>query len=104
MESNDCPRCGCNDVQTSGRVMKWGGKKPWQRYQCNHCGKTWSAAPAERPEQEAALPVVTYFVTVCPRCGSEKVRITQTRRPKRYHECHACGKTFVSYEVRAETA
>ena len=98
MESTDCPRCGCNDVTTAGQGMRWG--KPWRKSRCNHCGKTWSAAPEERPDQEAALPAVTYFVLNCPHCGSEKTRVTHTQRPQRYHECHDCRNTFKSYEKR----
>ena len=97
---NDCPKCGCNDVSTAGRAMRWG--KPWNKFRCNHCGRTWSAAPPEKPEhsQRAPLPSVDYPIITCPHCRSDRTKVTSTRSPERYHTCSDCGENFKSYEKR----
>lgn len=99
--TTECPKCECNDVEKAGQGVRWG--KPWQKWRCNYCGHTWSAAPPTRPEAEAGLRTVDYHVMHCPFCGSEKTKVEKTLRPFRYHVCHGCKKTFKSSETTTQT-
>ena len=85
----ECARCGCKDIITKGA-----------RKFCRHCGKPYihhleKAEPPPPPKPDG----VTYHVMRCPDCNSDKVRVTRTVRPIRYHKCKDCGCNFKSVEA-----
>lgn len=97
----DCPKCGCNAVEQTGWVRRWGGRVP--RWQCDHCGHEFrgqvKTVPAVQDPKDTGLIAVDYHILHCPHCGSTKTRVQTTRPPVRYHECHTCGKSFKSIET-----
>jgi len=120
MIDRDCPRCGCPDVllvgqsETAGQVFVAGQPSgpPMVRrretLRCRLCGHRFTITtpfvePAELDALEDPPPdgddlAVPYFVTRCPACGSTDCPVRHTARPKRYHKCRDCGKTFTSIE------
>lgn len=84
-----CSGCGCRDIRVSSG----------QKF-CRHCGKRWlrRVAVASEPEPELPDNVVRYHVTRCPKCRSEKTKITSTRKPYRHHKCKSCEHCFKSLE------
>ena len=106
----ECPKCGCNDIVKAGPPRKVWGKEQ-QRMCCNHCRHHWTQTcippppvnekPPDFPEKQPtnhAPEGVTYHVLRCPDCGSDKVVVTKTVRPVRYHKCQACFHNFKSVE------
>lgn len=93
IEATECSKCGCKD-----RITRGGQNR------CRHCGKPWVRRIARAGEAQAASeveepPGVTYYHLVkCPECGSDKTKITSTRRPIRHHKCKSCGGCFKSTE------
>lgn len=88
---NECPKCGCNDIEKIRSFMQWG--KKWERVRCNHCGKTFSEASPEVP-----VEAVEYIRVRCPYCDSVETRVYKTLKPVRYHKCDSCQKAFKSVE------
>ena len=78
-----CPTCHSALIDTIGRTKR-----------CAHCGHTWRGR--SRSSRPAAIP---YLVVTCPHCHSEDTEIYRTARPRRYHRCRACSRTFVSVEI-----
>lgn len=55
--------------------------------------------PAPAPAPAEAKPV-RYQILCCPKCGSEKVRVTSTQRPIRHHKCKECDAVFKTIEEK----
>ena len=78
--------------------------------QCNACTRTFSVSKvdsepppigfqtADVQHHEAKIPQVRYQILLCPKCGSEKLKITSTQRPLRRHLCKDCGHRFKTIE------
>lgn len=117
-EGPECPHCGCNqseilrEPQPEGETRSWWGSG---LARCGHCGATFHFQELSQPtvpapvvehqepviETPAEEPVAVPYVTVtCPKCGSDQVRVTSTRRPIRRHKCRECQHTFKSVEAR----
>jgi len=58
------------------------------------------AAPAigTGPPDISPGGAVRYQIVRCPKCGSDRTRITSTTRPIRRHKCKDCGHPFKSVE------
>ena len=61
------------------------------------------APPPPPPDDVSPGGAVRYHVVRCPKCQSDRTKITSTQRPVRYHKCKACGHTFKSVEQTQES-
>lgn len=91
-DATECSRCGCKDIRSYGGVKK-----------CRNCGKPWvrRLVPKQEPEIDDTVDPrkpVRYQKTCCPWCGSGDAKVTRTARPKRWHKCRTCDKSFTSEE------
>lgn len=94
--SNDgsCPGCGCPESEVV-RTSTWGGAV-YEVRRCDHCKREFTHHPEHGDDEPATS--VTFHVLRCPCCRSEKVPVTRTMKPTRYHRCDNCGWTFKSVE------
>lgn len=91
----NCPGCGCNATTLVGAGERFG--RPWARYECNFCHRSFSNG-AQPPATSEVVNGVVYRPVKCPKCKSKKTRVHTTRPPIRYHQCNNCGQQFKSVE------
>lgn len=94
--AEECPECGCNDLENDGTFVQLG--IGMRRASCNNCG--WTGTLRRGGEKKEEMISVDYIVIECPNCRSDKVPVTHTERPVRYHRCLICQTTFKSVEKR----
>ena len=107
-----CPKCGCQDAEVLQEPKDPG--KNWfgsGRARCNACGRVFHfrEVPEPQPPVEYQEPVVLHQEPVvdastgpyqmvrkplCPRCESERVRVTHTLPSLRRYQCKECGERF----------
>lgn len=114
-----CPHCGCQDAEILTQPHPTGQKSWWGAgtARCRHCGGQFHFKQAPEPLQPQVdhhEPIVEtrngdgravpFVKMLCPKCGSDAVKVTSTRKPVRQHRCDSCGKTFKSVERTSATS
>lgn len=92
---NDCPACGCNDVEEQERQVSSGGVR--LRLYCRHCFHCWNEQAPQEPAKSAK-----WLKLLCRQCGGEmKVQSTRKKSGVRYMKCEQCKR---SIQLTEETA
>ena len=105
VDGPECPGCGCGASEVLDSRLRFG--EQWEKRQCGACGRVFSLTvqdPGDTEDDEGSGwdgHAVDYVVMCCPRCQSNRVRVTRTDKPTRYHKCDDCGQTFKSVEKKA---
>jgi hypothetical protein len=94
----DCPGCGCNATSLVSAGESFG--RPWAKYGCDFCRKTFTVG--RPPVAGEVVNGVVYQTVRCvcpnPQCKAKNPRVVNTSGKYRWHKCDKCGQSFKSVE------